>query len=167
MRSVRSALMLAIAVLCTAAAPARAAGVVTVNFVDPALFDAGRGIARDRNLERLAQHLRRLGEQRLPDGETLAIDVLDVRLAGEAKPWVAAQGRDFRVLNGGADGPRMHLRYTLSRPGQAPAASEDRLNDLGYMDGLQSTNTGQPLYYEKRMLDEWFAARFGAAAANP
>jgi hypothetical protein len=106
-------LLAALAVLATLAGPqARAAGRVEVRFVEPTkLTDAGQWQReRDRDLQELGEYLQRLG-QRLPDGQTLAIEVLDVDLAGDVWP---RSPHELRILRGRIDWPAIQLRYTLS-----------------------------------------------------
>jgi len=156
----------ALAACCLAAASlsATAAGTVNVNFVDPDRYiDADRGMQRERNLDTLARHLQQLGQRELADGESLDIQVLDLDLAGRVDPFATRGAHDLRILNGGADWPRMELRYTLNRNGAPVRSGEEQLADLDYL-GMQIPrfNNTQPLFYEKQMLDEWFEARFAS-----
>ena len=69
--------------LALCAAPAFAA--VSVSFSDPARFtdiEASSASDRQQTLDDITNHLVRLGERYLPRGEALAIEVLDVDLAG-------------------------------------------------------------------------------------
>lgn len=149
--------------LAGAPAPARAAGAVTVSFHEPALYaDAGR---RDRfddapTLAALAKHLEQLGARRLPDGQTLAVEVLDVDLAGEFRP--TSRGMDLRVLRGAADWPRLKLRYVLSENGKELDRGEDSLSDLNYLSSSLPGASSDTLAHEKRLLDDWFTRRFAA-----
>ena len=104
----RSALWLAlcaclVALLGAATLPARAAGAVEVRFVDLQRYaDIGwRTLDRERNLELLRAHFQGLAA-RLPDGQRLAIEVLDVDLAGEEVPGDRLD--PVRVLRGQASG---------------------------------------------------------------
>ena len=56
-------------------------------------------IDRERTLQSLTQHFEALG-RRLPDGQTLRVEVLDVNLAGEVWPRGPSE---VRVLRGRAD----------------------------------------------------------------
>ena len=92
---------------------------VTVAFVQPEKYrDIGRYQGRDAPLlqKELEAHLQELGAQ-LPAGQNLAIEFLDIDLAGEER-FFAGQGKDIRIQNGAADGPRMRVRYTLERNGK-------------------------------------------------
>lgn len=149
--------LLAIA-LVAVGAPARAAGTVTVNFIQPDRYaDVGVGaVERQRNLDALKRHFVALGN-RLPDGQVMTIDVLEVDLAGEVQPW--RRNPDLRVLKGGADWPRMTLRWTLEGGGQPLRRGEDRLADMGYLSHLVGPPAGEPLAYDRRMVDAWFRDR--------
>jgi hypothetical protein len=70
------------------------------------------------------------------------------------------------VLKGGADWPRIKLRYTLEAAGQAARGAEQNIADMAYLHRIAGSRAGESLHYEKRMLDEWFAAQFGAAAGK-
>lgn len=151
--------LLSAAVLVALARPAHAAGTADVRFVEPERFsDAGRvAFERDQALQSLAAHLRQLA-QRLPEGQRLRVDVLDVDLAGEQ---VLRRGTDVRVLRGGADMPHMHLRWTLEQGGSTLKSGEDRLSDLGYLSTrITSAASDGDLPHEKRMLTQWFRGRF-------
>lgn len=140
-----------------------AAATVEVSFVAQDKFsDVGFPTAeQERNLKTLSTHLQRLGERGLPAGQTLKIEVTDVDLAGRVQ---IGSTRDMRVLTGGADWPRIELRYTLQADGKTLQSGEDRVSDMNYMMRSTTLRNDEPLAHEKRMLDEWFAARFGAKA---
>lgn len=137
------------------------AGTVEVSFVQPTSYvDAGSTKwDEDANLKALATHLQGLGQRLLPANQVLKVEVLDVDLAGTVRP--AARGAaEVRVLRGGADYPRIHLQYTLQADGMAPRSGKEWLTDLNYSRGLARRGDSEPLYYEKRMLGDWFKARF-------
>lgn len=144
-------------VLAAAALSAQAAGTVTVNFVDPAHFaDAGRWQPeRERNTKSLAEYMQRRFAPRLADGQTLTIDVTDLDLAGWERMGVRS---DLRVLRGGADWPRIALRWTLSENGRTVKAGQDDLADMNYLMRQPPAQTDLP--YEKRLLADWFQQRF-------
>jgi len=137
---------------------AAAAGPVDVKMVQPERFaDVGWRLAdRERNLELIRQHFESLGA-RLPAGQALAVEILDIDLAGEELPGPHPAER-WRVLTGRADWPRMRLRYTLSVPGQPARSMEEWLADLAYLQRVPRAGD-HPLPYEARMIDEWFAQR--------
>jgi hypothetical protein len=153
--------ILAVAVAAaTLASVASAAGTVQVSYVQPERFTDVRDAAytREASLDILKRHLEAAAAPYVADGATLKIDVLDVDLAGEPSHRMRTQ--DVRILRGRADWPRIQLRYSLEAPGQPARAREATVSDMAYLERLASVNHGEALFYERRMLDEWFKAEF-------
>jgi len=143
--------------LLACSAAAQAAGVVEVSFKPADQYrDAGRGLEGERTLEQLGRYFKSLAA-RLPDGRMLKIDVQEVDLAGEQRPMRRTD--DLRVMRGGADWPAMTLRWTLSEGERTLQSREERINDMNYLMHSGRGN-GDPLYYEKRMIEDWFDQRF-------
>lgn len=154
--------LLSAAVLVAMAGPAHAAGSAEVSFVKPEQFaDAGSAPReRERALAALAAHVQRLA-QRLPDGQRLRVQVTDVDLAGEPRP---GRAHDVRVLHGGADWPRIEMRWALEQGGQTLRSGEERLTDMGYLIGPGATLAERDEFpFEKRLLTKWFQAQFEGA----
>lgn len=146
---------LAVASLLLLAAGSAAAG-VTVRYAQPENF-ADLPFApweRERVLEELDEHFARLAAT-LPAGQDLKVDVLDLDLAGRIQP-VFGGARQLRILNGGADWPHIHLRYTVESGGKVLSSGEEHLSNMMYLDRINRYSGGDPLRYEKQMLDEWF-----------
>ena len=145
--------------LALAGGSALAAGKAEVSYVKPDNFsDAGRSSTdRDATQKTLTAWLQKLALD-LPDGQVLKVEVLDIDLAGEIR---TDQLREVRVLRGGADWPRIQLRWTLAGPAGAASAGEAQLADMSY---LQHISLGEAqndtLAYEKRMLQRWFKDTF-------
>lgn len=158
----RFALALAIALPMAA----QAAGVVTVAVADTARFtDAGSGPAeRDANLAVLTRQLQSLGAQ-LPDGQTLAIELLDVDLAGRPRPSRRGSG-ELRILNGRTDWPRIELRYVLVADGRELRSGRENLSDMNYLRALRGEVSNAKLRYEQHMLEAWFKAEFVTARSS-
>ncbi|MFL6673864.1 MAG: DUF3016 domain-containing protein [Massilia sp.] len=114
---------------------------------------------RDDVLKELTRHFTKLGEA-LPPGQDLNIEVLDIDLAGRAHPG-RGTARDIRILRGGADWPRMHLRYTLESNGNVIKRGDDQLSDMMYLDHISQYRDGDTLRYEKQMIDDWFEKNIG------
>jgi hypothetical protein len=148
-----------IATALSGATAAAGAATVEVAFADPARYtDAGNAVWEERqNVEALGRHLQALG-QRLAADQKLAIELLDVDLAGTLQLRGAGP---VRIVRDRTDTPRIRLRYTLSAPGQAARSGEEEIRDIAFARGLPSYRN-QPLHYEKRMLEAWFAERFAA-----
>jgi hypothetical protein len=114
-------------------------------------------VDRQRVLEQLSEHFAKLGA-RLPPGQDLRVEVLDLDMAGRLHPNF--RGRELRILNGGADWPHMVVRYTLEANGRVIASGRDDLSDMMYLDRINRYQDGDTLRYEKRMIDEWFTNKF-------
>jgi len=115
---------------------------------------------REQTLEQFTDYFNVLAKA-LPPGQDLDIEVLDIDLAGREYPG-ARSGRDIRVVKGGADWPRIHLKYTLLQNGAVVRSGEAQLSDMNYMYRIPRMSDGDPLRYEKQMLDDWFKKDFGA-----
>jgi len=143
---------------------AAVAGTVDVSFVKPQTYaDAGqwqRDISATQT--RIQQYLQLLGQRYLPDGQLLRIEVLDVDRAGWMR-HVPHRVDDIRVIRNGADWPRIKLRYALEADGQSIRSGEETLADLDYAGRFSVYHADDPMRYEKRMLEDWFKARFAAA----
>jgi hypothetical protein len=146
-------------------AAAIATGTVEVKFVQPEKYtDIGwTQIDRELAIGQVRHSLESLGSK-LPDGETLRVDVLDVDLAGEI---VRGGGRDLRVLKDRADGPRLTLHWERVVGGRTVQSGEDRLTELSYrVGGLTSQRLDvRDSPYVWPMLTRWYDERF--TKANP
>jgi len=143
------------------AACAAGAGTAEVRFVEPEKFsDAGFG-AREigRTTDELADHLKRLAS-RLPEGQTLKVEVLDVDLAGRVEHRAT---RDIRILRGSADWPRIELRYELVADGRTLKSGSEHLSSMNYLMDAGWPETQGSLSHEERMLNRWFDQTFGKA----
>ncbi|WP_374363245.1 DUF3016 domain-containing protein [Pseudoduganella danionis] len=144
--------VLAAALLACGAASAQ----VSVSYVKPEDFaDVPRNaIERERVLKDFSSYFD-TWSAKLPAGQTLKIEVLDIDLAGRMWPRHNG-GEDIRVLNDGADWPRMRLRYTLEQDGQSVRSGDEQLANMSYMQRINRYWETDTLRYEKQMLDEWF-----------
>ena len=137
-----------------------AAAAVTVTFAEPDRFTDTEDSSRTSKstLREIERHLKQLGDRYLPPQETLRIEILDVDLAGRSR-MTGRTTTDLRVLNGKADWPRIKVRYTLESGGSVSAPTEETITDMDYL-RRPDPRYSDGLPYEKRMLDEWFRARF-------
>ena len=132
-----------------------AAADVTVNYVQPDRFSDVPFATWEREevLKDLTGYFTKLGA-RLPAGQNLRIEVLDVDLAGREYPTRGV--RDLRILKNSADWPRIDLRYTLEQNGQVLRSGQAQLRDMDYMDRIGRLTDNESLRYEKRMIGDWF-----------
>ncbi|TVR63973.1 MAG: DUF3016 domain-containing protein [Candidatus Competibacteraceae bacterium] len=100
----------------------------------------------------------------LADGETLAIEVLDVDLAGRNEWWHRA-GHDLRVMRA-ITWPRLDLRYVWrDATGTVLQEGRERVTDMDYLRRSARVRFATvPLPDEQAMLRDWFARRFCRAA---
>lgn len=133
---------------------AHAAGKVEVSYIEPDKFtDIGWGsVDREAVLRQMTVVLEEFAA-RLPDGQTLKLEVTNIDLAGEQRPGF---GKEVRVLRGMADWPQVKLRYTLLAGNDTVKSGEANIYDLGYQYGPVN-KVGTNLPYERRMLRKWFA----------
>jgi hypothetical protein len=150
-----------------AAAVALAApGAIQVRFVEPEKFSDlkdNSGFRRLGVLKEIEAHFVEQAARRLP-GQELRIEVTDVDLAGEVEPW-GRRGEWLRVMRT-ITVPGIHLRYELLQGGQVVRQGESQLRDLDYQSGWNAYSSGDPLRYERRMIDRWLDREFGAAVAT-
>ena len=129
---------------------------VTVNYVHPEEFsDLPRApYQREIALDDFVNHFKRLGESLRPD-QDLSIEVLDIDLAGREEP--NGIGNDeLRIMNGGADWPRMRLHYALSEHGKVVASGDAQLSDKGYANHINGYPNDARWPYEMQMIDTWW-----------
>ncbi len=147
------------AAMATLLAGPAAAATVEVRYLEADNFtDIGRSSwDRERALKALTAHFQKLGLA-LPENQTLRIDVSNIDLAGDIRPW---GWHETRVLRGQADWPSISLRYTLLEGERTLKSDEVRLADLGYLQTLSGRDRpGDELAFEKRMVRRWFADTF-------
>lgn len=155
MRSIRITLA-ALAMLGSGGAWAGA----SVSYVEPDKFVdlPFSPIDRERVLKDLSDHFAELGKL-LPAGQELTVEVTDLDLAGRID-HTRRSGNEIRVLRGGADWPRMELRYSLVQDGKVLKSGDAKLADMTYMDHARMISSNESLRFEKQMVDEWFAKTF-------
>lgn len=139
--------------LCTASAASAGA---TVTYAQPDKFTdvPFAEWERERVLKELNSHFDKLAA-RLPAGQELKVEVLNLDLAGQIKHNYGGT-QDLRVLRGGADWPHMHLRYTILDNGQVLKQGDERLSNMSYLQRMNTYDRNDTLRYEKQMLDDWF-----------
>ena len=154
-----------IAVTLTLVATSTSAG-VTVTSGNPDRFtDAGdRSTDPVKVVEVLKAQLQRLGDQYLPPGTDARIEILDLDRAGRTRMNLPTE---MRIVNGKADFPCIELRYEVISGGTRSAPKQEQVCDRDFLRPLGPRESqNDPLVYEKRMLDEWFRARFAVPATK-
>lgn len=129
---------------------------ITVTYVQPENYSDLPFAAWERKdiLDELTEHFQKLSKA-LPPGVDLNVEVLDIDMAGRINH---RRAKEIRVLRGGADWPIIHLRYSVVQDGKVVSSGEERLRDMMYLDNRRNRySSGDPLRYEKHMIDEWFS----------
>lgn len=151
-----------VAALLFSTALASAHAEVTVEFANPDRFsDAGdRSHDPVETVKALADYMRQAADRVVPAGTVVRIEVLDLDRAGHTRLNLPTE---TRIMSDRADAPCMDLRYTVGSAGQAGEARREHFCDLNYMraSDLPSSSRDDPLFYEKRMVQEWLRKRFG------
>ncbi|WP_024889086.1 DUF3016 domain-containing protein [Luteimonas huabeiensis] len=147
------------------------AGPVAVSWTDPARFS---DLARSGNrwearrgdwVRELAEHLRDAVAARLPAGERVEITITDIRRAGDYEPWLGPNLQDVRMMRD-IYWPQITLQLRRTdASGRTIDEGERILRDPSYLTtGASSGRSGESLYYEKRMIDDWARREFPAPA---
>ena len=148
--------------LCLGSLGAQAAGQADVTFQDAQNFTDTKSswLLQQTLLDSLADHLKALARSHLADDQVLHIRITDVDLAGEIE--YTHRIPEVRVLRD-ITSPRINLRYQLQTGEQKQPESDVSLRDFSYLTRMNRYSEGDPLRYEKQMLDEWFLRTFGTA----
>lgn len=159
-----SALALAAALAVVPALSAGAQAATTVTFLNPEKYQDGNlswgPVDQRLTLEGLQRIIQRLARERLPAGYEIDIAVLDLDLAGKINPIRSRTG-ELRVMRQDT-WPSMKLSYTLRRSGKEVARGQDTLRAMNYLLDPVAVRSGEPLAFEKAMLDRWFRTRFAS-----
>lgn len=154
--------MLALAGLALAGAALAASTTVTYvkpeTYTDMPLYQP----QQERVMQALTAHFDKLGAT-LPPGQALAITVTNIDLAGRLDMMHRMGNDDLRIMNGGADWPRIELHYVLTEQGQVLADGDAQVADMMYLQRVNRYPSGDPQRYEKAMLDDWFYKQFPSA----
>lgn len=138
---------------------------VRVEFAGPDQFtDVGNRHFGDRTrsgyLEQLRRHVIRRATPLVSEGQRLAITITELDMAGSFDPWRTKPGA-VRIVTD-VYPPRIDLRFALSAAdGAVIASGERKLRDIDFL-----TTTlfyrGDPLRYEKTLLDNWLVSELGS-----
>lgn len=134
---------------------------VSVAFVEPERYtDLGNyGYDHERNLRTLEHHLKTQGGRCLQQGQTLALKVFDVDLAGHYE-WWHRSGYQLRVMRD-ITWPRLDLQYAWrDAEGNVLGQGRERVSDMSYLwRSAYVRSDRDELPYEKMMLRDWFERR--------
>ena len=108
-------------------------------------------------LRELARIFEFLGQVYLPAGENLDVTVLDLRVTG-ILPRGNAFGEPRLVTS--ATPPQIKLAYVLRRGTKPIARGIEYVTDPNFLYTQNPKFSSGQLYYEKRILSDWFEERF-------
>ena len=134
---------------------------VTVRFIEPERYtDAenrfGSGVTLRVTLGEIRRIFEGLAARGLPPGRTLAIDVLDIDLAGIERPG-ANVPFGLRVVSD-ISPPRFRLRYVLTEGRRRLAAAEETVTDINFL--LRASRFANGAFdHERDLLRDWFRRR--------
>ena len=139
-----------------------------VSFFEPEKFAdvkdsySGTDRGRDAILSDIKNYIVQRAAVYVPDGQKLAVTITDIDLAGDFEPGAGPQWEDVRLVKE-IYPPRINLTFKLTDAnGNVLKTGTRRLQDLSFLMKL-SVNNGDPLRYEKNLLDDWFRSDFGRA----
>lgn len=135
---------------------------VKVTFVQPDKFSDikdNSGFRDEAVLKDIEAHLVEQAQKRLP-GRDVKIEVTDVNLAGDVEP-LGHNAQWIRVMRT-VTLPSLSMKYSVSEGDKVVKQGETLLRDMNYQDGFNRYSSGDPLRYEKRMIDNWFDREFRA-----
>jgi hypothetical protein len=137
-------------------------GPVDVSWRDPESFTEiryshNRSEARRGDwLQDLAEYTRKRAQARLPAGERLAVEFVDIDRAGDFEPWRGISLYDTRFIRE-IYPPRIVLTFKRTDAnGAVLAEGERKLLDPMFMGSVAHTDT-DALRFEKHLIDRWLA----------
>ena len=135
---------------------------VEVRYIEPGNFADLKStwLSQENLLATLSAHLKTLGNKYLADGLKLEIEVTDVDLAGSIE--YPPGGDPIRVMRD-VTSPRITLRWRVLSADQSVPMQEVTLRDMDYLRRSSFYGDGDPLRYEKQMLEDWFKRGFVTA----
>jgi len=111
---------------------------------------------KERTFNTLEKHFAKLAEK-LPEGQTLKIDVSNVDLAGDVNFGGARRYRLIKEIYF----PKMHFSYQVVDMNDVEISSgKADLKDMNFMSNSGLRYRNKSLGYEMKMLDDWFKDTF-------
>ncbi|GIU21804.1 DUF3016 domain-containing protein [Shewanella schlegeliana] len=102
----------------------------------------------------LTDELGKLANKHLANDQQLDLTVTNVDLAGDVQPTFGATTNDIRVISD-LYPPKISFDYALTQNGKIIKSGSEKLNNMGFLFGIQPiTNDAFP--YERDLLLDWF-----------
>jgi hypothetical protein len=137
--------------------------VVEVSYRNPGGFIDTDPDLSQRNdwLEELRRYVVQRASRSVSADTRLVVMITDVQRAGMVKPWRRTADGYLRFVRD-ATPPRIDLVFQLISPQGAVLKEGTRhLRDINFL-GSITFHTGEPLAYEKNLIDDWLRQDFGA-----
>ena len=169
-RSWRAAPVAALVIACAAAQASVAPGApqssanVELAFRDPAGIVARDSAWTDRDqwLDKLGRYVVEHASAHVPEGARLRVTITGVQRAGMVEPWLGRGLWDVRIVRDSTP-PRIDLTFQLVSPQGAVLKEGTRtLRDMNFL-RRTGIHSGEPLSYEKNLIDDWLRQDFGPA----
>ena len=136
-------------------------GTVEVNFQSPEEFtDMNRTYSALKGADRgylseLQRYIEQRGANRIPAGQTLAVTISDVDMAGQFEPERGAQFIDIRMVRT-IYPPRIDLNYKLTdQNGAVISEGERKLRNQSFDWTVSPVDQHDSLRYEKALIDDF------------
>lgn len=111
---------------------------------------------RAKTFAKFEQHFAKLAAK-LPEGQTLKVDVTNVDLAGDVHHGSIDQIRIVKDIHF----PKLSFSYQLvDKNNQVIKESDVKLKDMNFLQNRSLKYRNDFLGYEKKMLDKWFKESF-------
>lgn len=137
---------------------------VSVTWVSPEKYRDVRSIVGSQKsfekqvFDALTFYFQDAAKHYLAPGQTLAITVVDLDLAGDVR--INTSGQRLRLLTS-ISSPAISLNYQLVEGDTVIKSDKVWLTDLNYQSSTTGLGHRSPLVYEKVMIQHWIRATFG------
>ncbi|WP_144212631.1 DUF3016 domain-containing protein [Shewanella donghaensis] len=162
-------LLLAGALMCNVAIaeeettpnPVTEEGVVKVEWQEPKSYrdlktaTEVKSRFQQRFFDTITENVNKEAEKILKHGQKLEMIVTDVDLAGDLRPtFGATSASELRIVKD-LYPPRMTFSYSITEGDKVIMAGNEKLMDMNFMYGVNSTRNQRPFEYETAMLKSW------------
>ncbi|EGM68614.1 DUF3016 domain-containing protein [Shewanella sp. HN-41] len=106
-----------------------------------------------RLFETLTENINKEAAKILKPNQKLEMTITDVDLAGDMRPTFGATANDLRIIKD-IYPPRLTFSYQVLDNDKVIMAGDEKLLDMGFMDGIKPL-TDKPFIYETKMLTDW------------
>ncbi|ARD20989.1 MULTISPECIES: DUF3016 domain-containing protein [Shewanella] len=108
-----------------------------------------------RFFDTMTKNINKEAEKILKPNQKLEMVVSDVDLAGDLRPtFGATSANELRIVKD-LYPPRMTFTYRITEGDNVVIAGDEKLVDMNFMYGANSTRNQRPFEYETRMLKDW------------